>query len=158
MAENWKIELARGDFERFMPLLLEADTSRELVESYLARGELWACIDENGPAGVALVMPVDGDAVELMNLCTRSDVRGCGLGHALVEHIKRRYADRYRELRVGTADGFEQTQHFYEKCGFRLTHIDRGFFVRNYSEPVYDCGKQCIDMARYALRLSSGPK
>ena len=101
---KWKIRLVNGDVERFMPLLLEADPSRELVERYLAQGELWACEDASGPAGVALVMPVGGDAVELMNLCTREDLRGRGLGHALVEHIKRHYAGRFSELRVGTAD------------------------------------------------------
>ena len=106
-------------------------------------------------AGVALVMPVGGDAVELMNLCTREDLRGRGLGHALVEHIKRHYAGRFSELRVGTADGFDKTQRFYEHCGFSFTHMDHGFFVRNYSEPVYDGDKQCIDMARYALKLSA---
>lgn len=152
---KWKIRRVNGDVERFMPLLLEADPSRELVERYLAQGELWACEDDSGPAGVALVMPVGGDAVELMNLCTREDLRGQGLGHALVEHIKRHYAGRFSELRVGTADGFDKTQRFYEHCGFSFTHMDRGFFVRNYSEPVYDGDKQCIDMARYALKLSA---
>lgn len=150
---SWSIERANGDMERFMPLLLEADPSRELVESYLARGELWACEDESGPAGVALVMPVSEYAVELMNLCVREDLRCRGLGRALVSHIMRAYAGGYSELRVGTADGFDETQRFYERCGFEFTHMDYGFFVRNYAEPVYDSGRQCIDMARYSLKL-----
>lgn len=152
--KTWSIKRLEGDVERYMPLLLEADPSRELVERYLARGELWTCDDEHGPAGVALVMPVSEDAVELMNLCTREDLRCRGLGRTLVEYVKRHYAGAYSELHVGTADGFEYRQRFYESCGFRFTHMDEGFFVRNYAEPVYDDGKQCIDMARYALKLS----
>ena len=46
---KWKIRLVNGDVERYMPLLLEADPSRELVERYLAQGELWACEDDSGP-------------------------------------------------------------------------------------------------------------
>ncbi len=148
-------KLVTGSAQRYMPLLLEADPSRALVESYLARGELWACEDARGPACVALIMPVGADEVELMNLCTRQDLRGRGLGRAMVEHVKRHCAARYSVLRVGTADGFESTQRFYESCGFVLESIDRGFFVRNYDEPVFDGGRQCVDMARYALRLST---
>ena len=34
-----------GDFEAYMPLMLDADPSRELVEKYLMKGKLWACAD-----------------------------------------------------------------------------------------------------------------
>ena len=47
-----------GAAESCMPLLLDADPSRELVESYLARGRLWGCADDKGPVCVALMMPV----------------------------------------------------------------------------------------------------
>ena len=142
-----------GAAEICMPLLLDADPSRELVESYLARGRLWGCTDDKGPVCVALMMPVEPGAVELMNLCTRADMRGRGIAGALVAAMKRLYAGKYAVMRVGTADGFPQVQRFYERCGFALTGIDRGFFVRNYPEPVMDGGRQCVDMARYELRL-----
>ena len=152
---KWKIRLVNGDVERFMPLLLEADPSRELVERYLAQGELWACEDDSGPAGVALVMPVGGGRGGANEPVHSRGFARAGVGACAGRAHKRHYAGRFSELRVGTADGFDKTQRFYEHCGFSFTHMDRGFFVRNYSEPVYDGDKQCIDMARYALKLSA---
>lgn len=142
-----------GRAESCMPLLMDADPSRELVESYLARGRLWGCADECGPVCVALMMPVRGDAVELMNLCTRADMRRRGIAGAMVAAMKRLYADRFAVMCVGTADGFPQTQRFYERCGFERVGTDVGFFLRNYREPVIDGGRRCIDMARYEMRL-----
>ena len=58
-----------------MPLMLD-DPSRELVEKYLMKGKLWACADEHGPVCEALMMPTAAREIELMNLCTRADMRG----------------------------------------------------------------------------------
>lgn len=142
-----------GDFEAYMPLLLDADPSRELVEKYLMKGKLWACADERGPVCEALMMPTAAREIELMNLCTREDMRGRGIAHAMVRAMQQMHATDYDVMRVGTAYGFPNLQNFYESCGFTLIGIDRGFFVRNYAEPVMDSGRQCVDMARYAMYL-----
>ena len=142
-----------GNFEAYMPLLLDADPSRELVEKYLAKGKLWACADEHGPVCEALMMPTAVREIELMNLCTRESMRGRGVAHTMVCTMQKIYAHDYDVMRVGTADGFPNLQNFYESCGFTLIGIDRGFFVRNYAEPVMDSGRQCVDMARYAMYL-----
>lgn len=143
----------RGNFEKYEPLLLDADPSRSLVEKYLASGTLWACADDIGPVCEALMMPTAAREIELMNLCTREDMRRRGIAQAMVFAMQKLYSADYDIMRVGTADGFPNLQRFYEKCGFTLIGIDRGFFVRNYSIPVIDSGRRCIDMARYAMYL-----
>lgn len=150
---DMELKEAQGDVERFMPLLLDADPSRALVMKYMARGRLWYCEDERGPVCVALMMPVSEGAVELMNLSTREDMRRRGIASAMVNAMKRIYAPEFAAMRVGTADGFPETQGFYEKLGFVFTHMDKDFFVRNYDEPVMDGGKMCVDMARYEQKF-----
>lgn len=35
---------------------------------------------------------------------------------------------------------------FYEKYGFVESHRIKDFFIDNYDNPIYKCGKQLIDM------------
>ena len=42
---------------------------------------------------------------------------------------------------------------FYEKCGFRRSHIIPNFFIDNYDHPIYECGKQLIDMVYLQKKL-----
>lgn len=38
--------------------------------------------------------------------------------------------------------------YLYQKCGFRMTSIDRDFFVRHYAEPIIENGLVLKDMVR----------
>ena len=46
---------------------------------------------------------------------------------------------------VGTGDS-PLTLPFYEKCGFKESHRVKDFFIENYDNPIYECGKQLTDM------------
>lgn len=36
--------------------------------------------------------------------------------------------------------------YLYQKCGFRITGVDRNFFLTHYTEKIYENGIQCRDM------------
>lgn len=46
---------------------------------------------------------------------------------------------------VGTGDS-SLIALFYEKCGLVESHIIKDFFIDNYDDPIYECGKQLTDM------------
>ena len=46
---------------------------------------------------------------------------------------------------VGTGDS-PLTLPFYEKCGFKVSHRVKDFFIENYDNPIYECGKKLTDM------------
>jgi hypothetical protein len=52
---------------------------------------------------------------------------------------------------VGTGT-FGYQLAFYQRHGFRVTSIDRDFFIKNYSEPIFEDGIQLFDMLRFALK------
>jgi ribosomal protein S18 acetylase RimI-like enzyme len=58
-----------------------------------------------------------------------------------------------RQLEVGTGT-FGHQLAFYQRHGFRVTSIDRNFFVKNYPEPIFENGMQLLDMLRLTLRYS----
>ena len=35
---------------------------------------------------------------------------------------------------------------FYESCGFEISHRVKNFFIDNYDHPMFENGKQLIDM------------
>lgn len=46
---------------------------------------------------------------------------------------------------VGTGDA-PSTLSFYEHCGFTISHRLKNFFTDNYDHPMYEDGKQLVDM------------
>lgn len=53
-----------------------------------------------------------------------------------------------RSVRVGTASSGVRQLAFYQRCGFRLTHVERDFFVpaRGYPEGLEEGGVPTRDM------------
>jgi len=46
---------------------------------------------------------------------------------------------------VGTGDSLA-ILNFYKKCGFTESHRVENFFTDNYDHPIYENGKQLVDM------------
>ena len=57
-------------------------------------------------------------------------------------------------LQVGTGDS-PLTIPFYEKCGFRRFHVIKNFFIDNYDHPIYEDGKQLVDMIILRQKIQS---
>jgi len=57
-------------------------------------------------------------------------------------------------MEVGTGT-FGYQLAFYQRHGFRVTAIDRDFFVQNYPEPIFEDGIQLHDMLRLTLRFTA---
>ena len=83
--------------------------------------------------------------MEIKNIATDPDYHGKGYGKMLIDYIVEQYAGRYALLQVGTGDS-PLTVPFYEKCGFRRSHSIKNFFLDHYDHPIYECGKQLVDM------------
>ncbi|AFH63852.2 GNAT family N-acetyltransferase [Paenibacillus caseinilyticus] len=138
-----------------MKLLLLADPSRKLVEEYTARGECYTAHGEDGRVvGVYVLLPTRPDTAELVNVAVDEAHQGRGIGKRLVLHAVARARELgFRTIEVGTGSTGVGQLALYQKCGFRMTGIDRDFFVRHYSEPIYENGMQLFDMVRLSQDL-----
>lgn len=130
--------------KRFLPLLLLADEQENMIDRYLDRGTLYALYDPEVRA-VCVVTDEGNGILEIKNLAVASEHQRKGYGRTLVDFIRRRYAGEYRVLQVGTGDS-PLTVPFYEACGFQKTHIIKNFFVDYYDHPIFEGGKQLVDM------------
>jgi len=137
-----------------MDLLLQADPSEEIVLEYLQRGECFVMEDKDSIIGVYVLIPTRPETAELVNVSIHEDQQGKGLGKMLIQHsIATAKSKEYKTIDVGTGNSSISQIALYQKCGFRITHVDRDFFIRHYSEPIFENGIQCIDMVRLSQDL-----
>lgn len=136
----------------FLPLLLLGDEQENMVMRYLDRGNLYALYDAGRLRTVAVVTD-EGDGVfELKNLATEPGSQGRGYGRTMVEHVVKSCRGRGRRLLVGTGDS-PLTLPFYRSCGFRESHRVKNFFTTHYDHPIFEAGRQLVDMVYLAMEL-----
>ena len=136
----------------FLPLLLLGDEQEDMIARYLDLGTLLALYDGGTLRTVAVVTDEGGGVFELKNLATEPRSQGRGYGRAMVEEILRSCRGRGTRLLVGTGDS-PLTVPFYERLGFRESHRVRNFFTDHYDHPIYEAGRQLVDMVYLAMEL-----
>ncbi|WP_339254675.1 GNAT family N-acetyltransferase [Paenibacillus sp. FSL P2-0136] len=135
-------------------LLLLADPSPKLVEDYVARGQCFVAEADQQVVGVYVLLPTRPETAELVNIAVNEEFQGQGIGKQLVNHaIQEAKRLRFKTLEIGTGNSSIGQLALYQKCGFRITGIDRDFFIRHYSEEIYENGMQVIDMIRLSKDL-----
>jgi ribosomal protein S18 acetylase RimI-like enzyme len=92
---------------------------------------------------------VDATTVELMNIAVDETHRGKGIGGRMIEKAIEIVADGgYHGIIVGTGteDCAPDQIRFYERHGFRKSHLRENYFVDKFPNPIYENGVQLKDM------------
>lgn len=139
------------DKKRFLDLLLLADEQEDMIDRYLERGTMYA-LDEGGVRAVCVVTDEGDGVLELKNIATDPAWQHRGYGRRLIEFVEDRYRGSFHTLKVGTGDS-PLTIPFYERCGFRECGRVKNFFTDNYDHPIFECGKQLVDMIYLEKKL-----
>lgn len=148
------IRKLKKDEEIPMELLLSADPSREIVEEYVQRGECFIAEIEQQIIGVYVLLPTRPETVELKNVAVKDEFQGKGIGKQLVmDAIRVAKTKGFKTIEVGTGNSSIGQLALYQKCGFRIVGVDRDFFVKHYSEEIFENGIQCRDMVRLSQDL-----
>lgn len=133
-------------------LLELGDPSIEKIKEYLQKGELYVALMNDQIIGEYVVVPLSEKTVEIMNIAVDSKWQGKGIGkRLLLDAIQRVKENGYTEVEIGTGNSSVNQIELYKKCGFSIIGIDKGFFLRNYPDPIYENGILCEDMVRMAI-------
>jgi len=135
-------------------LLLLADESEEMVQSYAGRG--YAAVAELAGRIVGEYVLIDTrpKTMELVNVAVAEDMQGRGIGRALVMHAIAHARRRgCRTLDLGTGSTGVAQLGLYQSCGFRIVGVEPDFFVRHYPQPIVENGMRLRDMVRLVLEL-----
>lgn len=138
-----KIIKAASNKKEYMDLLLLADEQENMINKYLEKGDMFLLIDE-GVKAQCIVTNEGSGVYELKNIATIPKFQNKGYGKMLINYILNYYKD-CNIMYVGTGDS-TLTIPFYKKCGFKESHRVKNFFLDNYDHPIFENGKQLIDM------------
>ncbi len=134
-------------------LLLLADPSKEVIDDYINRGITYV-YEADEILGVYVLIQTRPLTLELVNLAVSEKAQGLGIGKELVLHaIKIAKEQGVKTLEIGTGNSSLSQLALYQKCGFRITGVDRDFFLKHYKEEITENGIKCIDMIRLAVDL-----
>mgnify|MGYP003623253059 FL=1 len=134
-------------------LLYDADMPHAVAD-YIDRGIILGAFSGDHLVGQCVLIHTRPFTYELVNIAVDEKCRTKGIGRALIERcVEESKTAGFHTLEVGTADIGTDEIYFYLKCGFNITWVDDGFFIRNCPEPVMDNGRQCRDMVRFAMHF-----
>lgn len=136
-------------------LLLTADPSEESIHHYLARGEVYAAMENGLTIGVCVLLPTRPLTLEIINIAVEQEWQNKGVGKRLLEAAHTIAKEEgYHTLEVGTGNSSIGQLAFYQKAGFRIVGVDQNYFTRHYKEPIFEKGIQCIEMIRLSKEIS----
>lgn len=140
-----KIKEIKENKKDFLDLLLIGDEEEKMVDKYLEKGKLFALYDED--LKCECVLESLKDSYEIKNIATYPKYQNQGYGKTMIDFIFDycKKENKFNVVYVGTGDS-ERILRFYKKCGFKLSHKIDNFFTDNYKEPIFEDGKQLVDM------------
>jgi ribosomal protein S18 acetylase RimI-like enzyme len=156
--ENNPITFRKLDKNKPIPyeLLLLADPSRDLIDDYLKRSDVFAAIHNGEILGVLVLFPLTGQIAEIKNLAVKPEYQGRGIGSYLIENaVLIAASNKQKSICIGTANSSSAQLSLYQKLGFEITEIKRDFFINNYPEPIYENGIQAKHMLVLTRQLNA---
>jgi len=116
----------------------EADDSHELLDAYIDLGRVWVARAAGGELiGHLQVVPRDEACWEVTNTAVVESWRGRGVGRALLERaVDEAPTAGVRRLILATGAADIGNLRFYQRCGFRMTHVVRDVFTPRNGYPT----------------------
>lgn len=128
-------------------LLLLADETKEAIDQYIFKSDLYVLSDGDHNIAVMALYKNNNTQLEIKNIAVTDHYRNRGIGSILIGKAKEIAAQHHcTSLLVGTSDTGLQQIRFYEKNGFAKKEIRKNFFIENYPFPIYENGIQMRDM------------
>ncbi|WP_313001331.1 GNAT family N-acetyltransferase [Chryseobacterium gleum] len=153
--EDFIFHQLSSDSEIPYQLLLLADETKEAIDQYIFKSDIYLLHDDVEDIAVMALSKSNETELEIKNVAVIESYRSKGIGSILMNKAKEiARENHYKTLIVGTSDtGFQQIR-FYEKNGFKKTGIRKDFFIENYPSPIFENGLQMRDMVLLTHYLS----
>ncbi|MEM6643857.1 MAG: GNAT family N-acetyltransferase [Bacteroidota bacterium] len=147
--KNLKIHIKRIENTSEIPydLLALADPSRSMINKYLKTGLCYLAKSGRKVVGVLVLNKIDKTRIEVKNIAIAEGEQGKGFGKALLEFCESVSRELgFDTLVIGTGNSSLDQLALYQKVGFEMFKIQKDFFIKNYSEPIFENGIQCKHM------------
>lgn len=125
-------------------LLLSADPSIEVINSYTHNNEIFVALYRKKIIGAFVLLPLNKSTIEIKNIAVKTQYQGIGLGKRLLEKAAvASIAKGFKTLRIATGNSSIGQLALYQKGGFELVGMNHNFFVDHYPHPIIENGIRC---------------
>lgn len=135
----------------------EVEHSEPLLNAYIDLGRVWVARTDSGEVvGHLQAVARDAETWDVTSLALVERHRRQGLGRRILEHVgERARGAKVARLIVSTAAADVGNLRFYQRCGFRMTHVVRDAFApyRGYPEGMEIDGIPMLDQVWFERRL-----
>ncbi|WP_125762541.1 GNAT family N-acetyltransferase [Companilactobacillus hulinensis] len=152
---NQVTEITEDDYK----LLLDADPYKKMVDSYITRSTVFEVRNVDKLVGIVALLPTRPETLEIVNIAVAPEQQNLGIGTQILDKmIAAAKTAGYSTLEIGTGSNSYQQLHLYQKVGFRMSWIDKDFFINNYPKKVIEDaltfdGFILRDMVRLTMKL-----
>jgi len=152
---NQVTEITEDDYK----LLLDADPYKKIVDSYITRSTVFEVRNVDKLVGIVALLPTRPETLEIVNIAVAPEQQNLGIGTQILDKmIAAAKTAGYSTLEIGTGSNSYQQLHLYQKVGFRMSWIDKDFFINNYPKNVIEDaltfdGFILRDMVRLTMKL-----
>jgi len=99
------------------------------MQRLVQRGTTWVAWRGDVPVGFACVHPLNHTSADLCAIAVEEDLRGLGIGRALLAHVERSLVGAgIHELRLHTAHANLSALSLFLECGFRVEQCMPRFY------------------------------
>jgi ribosomal protein S18 acetylase RimI-like enzyme len=135
-------------------LLLLADETTEAINKYIFDSEIYILEENLRNIAVYALQRLSADEVEVKNIAVATDYQRKGIGKLLLLDAAERAKSRgFKRIIIGTGDAATMLLSFYQRQGFEVFDVKKGFFVDNFPAPIYEEGVQLKDMVMLKKEL-----
>lgn len=133
-------------------LLLLADPSKEMINSYLSLSKVFIAETEGQIQGVIVIYSNPNHEVEIKNIAVEESLHGKGIGTFLIKNaIQLCRQEGVKKMYIGTANSSIGQLYLYQKLGFNIEEIRNNYFINHhYPQPIFENGIQ----AKHLIMLS----
>lgn len=128
-------------------LLLDADPDKEKVQQYIESGSGFVWQEDNKIVGVIIFVERKME-YEIMNVAVAIEEQGKGIGYQLLTYTLKelqKVKTTQQKVIIRTGSITSNALHLYRKVGFKKTTTEKDYFIKNYSEPIYENGELLRD-------------
>lgn len=139
-----------------MDLLLLADETVEIINTYISCCRLYVFASEEKILGVYVLYTLSPETVEIKNIAVHEHFQGIGVGKLLLQDsINRAKAEGFKEILIGTGDVMFMQLYLYQKIGFEMFAIKENYYLQSgYPQPLMEKGLQLRHMVMLRMKLS----
>ncbi|MTD38344.1 GNAT family N-acetyltransferase [Erwinia sp. CPCC 100877] len=135
-----------------LDLLLSADPNEALITDYLKRAASFEYRLNDRIVGVIVLLATRPKTLEIVTIAVSEQYQNQGIGEALLRYaLKYAQEQNYQTVEIGTGSTSFAQLYLYQKCGFRMTGIDRDFFPRHYPNEIIENKLVLKDMVRLSI-------